>query len=522
LKRERLWALLPLVAAAGGIAYYALRARAIAGAAGLPLDDSWIHLTLARNLAEGHGFSINPGETVGASTAPLWTLLLVPFIGVVGAAPGVAQALGAVLTLGGAELTRRLYLAYRPDHRREAALAGTVAAVLPSTLWGALSGLEVALAFCLTAASLLAHARLRDRTGWRAFVPPFLMGLLTLARPEALVLFPLSLLDRPRSCHPLGLAGRIVAFVLPLAPIVIFHLAAHGAPLPTTFYAKIHHSRNAAGGQGFFWALGAGPVEVVKLVGYYSFLHVAIYFQTLVAMNPLLVPLMAGGALTCLAPKSDERRIHPLPVLVVVLIPWFIGVFTPRPDLGAGYRYLSFLNPVVGVLAVAGLALAARQVPRWATTGIVLFAIVPLVVMIEVQPKSGAGAYGLSVKNTDEMHVALARWARDSLPAGATAAVHDIGALAFFADLRLIDLEGIGTPSMLAFKRSPASRLQALARLRPQYLIIAPNWYPDLDRRRDLFIPIHVQEIPPEESRVLAGPTMVIYQARWPPRMDAR
>jgi len=522
LSRERLWALLPLAAAAAGIAYYVLRARAIAGAAGFPLDDSWIHLALARNVAEGRGFGINPGEIVGASTAPLWTLLLVPLVRLGGAAPGAVQALGAALTLAGAELTRRLYLAYRPGRRGEAALAATVATVLPSTLWGALSGLEVGLAFCLTAASLLAHARLRDRTGWPGFLPPFLMGLLTLARPEALVLFPLSLLDRPPTHRPRQLAGRVLAFALPLAPVVIFHLAAHGAPLPTTFYAKIHHSRNPTGGQGLFWALGNDPVEVVKLFVHYSFLHVAIYFQTLVAMSPLLLPLMAGGAVACLAPVNGDGRPRPLPVLVILLVPWLIGLFTPRPDFGAGYRYLSFLNPAVGVLAVSGLALAARHLPRWATAGFVLFAVVPLVVMIDLQPKAGAAAYGLAVKNTDEMHVGLARWARDSLPPGATAAVHDIGALAFFTDLRLLDLEGIASPSMLAVKRSPASRLQTLARRRPRYLIIAPNWYPDLDRRRDLFTPIHVQEIPPDECRVLAGPIMIVYEARWPHRMGDR
>ena len=43
---------------------------------GFPLDDSWIHLVFARNLATGHGLSFNPGDLVIGSTAPLWTALL--------------------------------------------------------------------------------------------------------------------------------------------------------------------------------------------------------------------------------------------------------------------------------------------------------------------------------------------------------------------------------------------------------------------------------------------------------------
>src|SRR5512136_2961371 len=43
---------------------------------GFPLDDSWIHLTFARNLARGWGFAYNQGQPVAGSTAPLWTLIL--------------------------------------------------------------------------------------------------------------------------------------------------------------------------------------------------------------------------------------------------------------------------------------------------------------------------------------------------------------------------------------------------------------------------------------------------------------
>ena len=58
------------------LAVFLVRERQIAGAAGFPLDDSWIHLHFARNLAEGAGFAYNPGVPVAGSTAPLWTLLL--------------------------------------------------------------------------------------------------------------------------------------------------------------------------------------------------------------------------------------------------------------------------------------------------------------------------------------------------------------------------------------------------------------------------------------------------------------
>ena len=61
------------------LALFWTRQWQIAGTAGLssfPLDDAWIHLHFARNLAEGHGFGYNPDVPVAGSTAPLWTLVL--------------------------------------------------------------------------------------------------------------------------------------------------------------------------------------------------------------------------------------------------------------------------------------------------------------------------------------------------------------------------------------------------------------------------------------------------------------
>ena len=67
-----LWVGTPILLAAL-MAWYALRARALAGEFGFPLDDSWIHFRFAENLAAGKGFSFNPGVPTGLTTSPLWT-----------------------------------------------------------------------------------------------------------------------------------------------------------------------------------------------------------------------------------------------------------------------------------------------------------------------------------------------------------------------------------------------------------------------------------------------------------------
>src|SRR6185436_14911860 len=98
-------ALLPLV-------LFLVRERAIAGTSGFPLDDSWIHVHFARNLAEGAGFSYNPGRPVAGSTAPLWTLLLAGAAVVAGASVLVTKVVGVALGIAAAIVTRRATVAW--------------------------------------------------------------------------------------------------------------------------------------------------------------------------------------------------------------------------------------------------------------------------------------------------------------------------------------------------------------------------------------------------------------------------
>ena len=50
--------------------------RRIVGGLMFAMDDAWIHVTMARNLAEGLGFGIAPHHLLSLSTSPTWTLLV--------------------------------------------------------------------------------------------------------------------------------------------------------------------------------------------------------------------------------------------------------------------------------------------------------------------------------------------------------------------------------------------------------------------------------------------------------------
>src|SRR5262249_4861873 len=94
---------------------------------GFPLDDSWIHCQIARNLAQGHGWSFNPGTPVQNSSGPLWTALIALGFTLAGPNIWVPKILGALCYLACTLATGAL--AWTWSGRRSAAIIAVLAAV---------------------------------------------------------------------------------------------------------------------------------------------------------------------------------------------------------------------------------------------------------------------------------------------------------------------------------------------------------------------------------------------------------
>jgi arabinofuranosyltransferase len=62
-------------------------------------DDTFIHLQVARHLAEGHGPVFNVGERVYGSTSPLWVALLGGAMAIGRDGLASAKAIGVIATL---------------------------------------------------------------------------------------------------------------------------------------------------------------------------------------------------------------------------------------------------------------------------------------------------------------------------------------------------------------------------------------------------------------------------------------
>jgi hypothetical protein len=474
--------LLVVLAAAVPLAWLLLRERVIAGAAGFPLDDSWIHLHFARNLATGAGFVYNPGQPVSGSTAPLWTLLLGAGAVLAGASPAMAKTLGVASGIAAALIVRRAAIAF--GTAPAAALVGAVGLLWTGAFaWGALSGMEVTFAALLVAVALLALAR--DATWTTAFAA----ALATLARPEAIMLTPLLALARPLTARR-ALIFTAVTVAL-LAPYVAFSYATVGRPLPATAVAKIE-----GGLLGWLGGLRE-PAMVTWLTRPRDF--GVEWLRWLFTTHPLL-PLALPAAF--LAWRRGGRALG-LVALALLAHPLAMALLAPYrgPAFQEG-RYSAHLLP----LAVLVLAAAPGKAVRARPVGL---ALVLLVSLLALAPAAERYAWG--VQNINAMQVHLGRWLAAHAPPSATLAVNDIGAIAFFARRPVLDLMGLVTPDILPYRRDGESGvINYVAERCPDYVVIFPTWFPRLASRGDLMTPVYSVRL--ERNEVAGGPEMVVYR----------
>ncbi len=510
------------------LAYYLARSSDLAGEFGLPLDDGWIHARFAENLARGLGFSFNPGEPTSTTTGPLWTLLLGLAYRITGEHLFTGIAINFVLSLLVCAVVYHLTVALGHGKWLALAAAGVVASTVPLAWW-TLSGMEPPLYAVLALLGILLHIRVRRASGLRNLWPTVAFALAGLARPEMLLLFPLAMLDRllmavmekqnraARSWIK-QLAVHLPVFAALVAPVFIYNSHVTGYPLPTSYYSKLQRVGipGALADPNVMWseALLIGPLRELW--------HV---WRTWAANNWLLIaPFFIGlGRLVGRArsPADSSSRSLLIPMLVFVQPLLWALVAGYRPPGYQSQRYLADLNPLFLLLGMSGgwwITEHLRGLRRpWVRAALV--AVVILMSLLR-QP-GGAEVYAKNVRDTTKMQVEIGRWIRDHAPPGSLLAVNDIGAIGFITDMPVLDLQGLVTPEILPRRdmrrrvagTAPRAVFEFIVDRRPDYLVIFPQWYPELDLRRDLFTPVH--HVLLEENITNGSPLMVVYRAVW-------
>ncbi|MFB3785719.1 MAG: hypothetical protein ACE15F_05050 [bacterium] len=490
---------------------------AVNGAFSFPLDDSFIHLQYAKQLARGEIFRYQDGQPVtSGATSILYAFVL---------APGYALGFQGDLFLFWASLVALtcaalifyllVQIGIRAGYPRAGAFAWLLTWVSGLTGWGIWSGMEIALLACLI---LLA---IHEILGPAPSLPRLFLylGLLALCRPEGAIwgiVLGAVLAVRWISGAPLShrresaaafLAALLFAVICLAGPSLFFYWAtgnSSGNGLlaksllyhPTQMPYEILGDIVANAGAIVMFLMGGGIHGLGEFVlpGFLLFVVLGLLgwtirpgsepkWQALSIGLPLLAVLGAVATLE-VWPLHNYRYLVPFfPLLFLLAV---VGL----ESLGLMFR-LNDSVPLAAGVALAALT-QATYLPAWATRYIENSATI-----LEKQ------------KNA-------ALWINGNLPAGQSIAINDAGVLAYYGQRPVYDLVGLVTDdTTLAYRMGEGGLYEQLERLdprsRPDCAIVFPAWFLEMSRIYDVFYQPRVTFPDPFDP----GFSKTLYRINW-------
>ena len=426
---------------------------------GFPLDDSWIHQTYARNLATSGEWAFLPGEISGGSTSPLWTAILS-----VGYFLGISPffwtfGMGIFVLWGIAyfvEITiRRLVVSYDQVFP----WIGFLIIFEWHFTWAAASGMETLL---FSAMVLWVLFSLIEDTP-QYFKVGILIGISIWIRPDALTLlgpaFMVAILEnsivKKRIINIwkilIGLGGIFSIYLL-------FSLALAGTPWPTTFYAK-QAEYEILSNKFFLERLGN------------------LYIQLMVGVGSILLP----GFILMIITSIQKRKWAYLASSLWIL--GMLAIYAWR--LPVVYQHGRYVIPSMLVfisyscIGLMDFFQKPHQSWWWVIEKTWKIGVGLILIIFWGY---GAVAYARDVAIIESEMVESAKWVNMNLPEDAIIAAHDIGALGYFGNHRIVDLAGLISPEVIPFLRDEVRLAEFLNTQNVDYLLTFQDWYPLLSK----------------------------------------
>jgi hypothetical protein len=486
-----------------------------------PLDDTFIHLQYARQLAAGHPFEYNTGDmpSSGASSF-LYPFILAPafLLGI----DGTSAILYAIALGFFGHLTSILLLyklAYHLFNRPVALLSASLLLLDGRTNWHALTGMETIL--YMGALVAFFHSWAKGISNNR-FISIALIGSLTaLLRVEghiiASVICAVGMVYLWRSR---GFARQLIYLTFPFLIGLI--------PYITNFVLTGRWQFNTTMSKSSFfmpylplfeqiWLVPAHFLEMVRDV----YLGLNVPFSSF----PLLitVPLAAIGIMLALADRTHKVLNTMLLFGLILgsslaLIPrgtHFDRYFTP-------YDFVVWLYFAAGVVWLAELlyrllpAEVSRKAAYAGVTGTVVLFLLPQFLRYFF-------LFGESTRDIYYQQVVFSEWIRENTPVDARIAVNDVGAHKYLGDRYITDLVGLTDNELPGvFFSGWGSIYDVLTTWpedkRPQYVLVHPDVYFLINNIGDsvaqgFLTPQY--SIAVQEIVITAAPIETLYKINW-------
>jgi|SRR3990172_6726871 len=423
---------------------------------GFPLDDAWIHQTYAKNIASGE-WAFIPGVISGGSTSPLWSLIL--SIGYLIKIPYLAWTFGInFFILWGMAILAETFIRTETSYTARMPWIGLIFIFEWHLVWSAASGMET----LIFSALLMFFFILIINENKSFWMVGLIIGVSIWLRPEGITLLGPALLIWLVDHKPLkDKLSELVKLLLPIGILIflytVFFDRLTGNPLPTTFYAK--HAE--------YQSLTSLP-----FLNRFGFLGL----QLLIGPVVVLIPCFFINILY--SEKMQKWGLISAGLWIVGMISLYAMI------LPVTYQHGRYMIPCMTILLLFSLFGMVKYIEiKKSTFSITKSAwVISLIIVLMYFWGSGATAYGNDVSFIEHQMVDTAIWTNNNIPPNQTIATHDIGAMGFFDDHKLVDLAGLISSDVIPIIDNEDQLIEYLNNSNVSIVVSFPDWYPKLTK----------------------------------------
>ncbi len=444
---------------------------------GFPLDDSYIHQTVARNLAEHGSLGFVIGKRSSGATSLLWTLIQASRYRLLGSVDPVwfNIALSYALLVSIALLLYRI--AYRDGLPQPVCLLlAATPALSGNFLWLGLIGMEHLLFVFFSLLAIYLWFDPEPHTLLNSAAAGFVSGLLVITRPEAVVFGPLMLVASLRFRRRRS-RRELVVFALPWGAFLALSLSVNwwtsGALMPATLKGRTWLYFHSTGGAHSVRSITRFCGSWVQRLPRHFSTH---FTHQMVSVREIFTgESLFGIALLALVLVGAVALLRRRPLAVTFLLLWAAIHFTiymvsfPAGGHGGRYQPLNLLL-FFPLLFLGCAALLGRLLPR--RHNIVAGTVVALALIAAYTSISTWRTVAfVGISHINDTHGRIALWMRQNIPSNARFAAFDIGRVSYDWPSQVIDLGGLVDPTYYHYLRDGDVPLY-LQRENVEYLLL--------------------------------------------------
>ncbi|MBC8124527.1 MAG: hypothetical protein H7X70_02230 [Candidatus Kapabacteria bacterium] len=377
------------------------------------LDDAYIHMAIARNVATNGTYGINPGDFQSVSSSPLWILLLAGTELLFGAYDILPLIIATVFACASVFMADIILRHYRASFMQRLIACSIFALLIPLAPLVS-TGMEhtTHIFFLLVSVYGLVRWHESPSTSWLA-IASIAISCAALTRFETLfIAVPIVVVFIQRRSYTVA-AVLTMACCLPLIIFAAYSYANGAALLPNSLLLK-----------GNFPS-GGTMKEVSRALG----------MKAIVALRHH--PHMLFIVLALIADVWYQRRNKGTWNAAGLCLISAVLFHMQYARTGWFNRYEGYL------IAISICYFGVRICTSTITWKIWLLPAACFCILI-YRSAVAHSKIDIASRNIYEQQVTMARFVREKLPPGAVIAVNDIGAVSYFGDGHIVDLEGLG------------------------------------------------------------------------------